>query len=138
MKEVSPVNWKKGDLYVLAIILVAVLGLLGARALPTSSGNRFLRVELDGKLLDEIPFTETGEDELLIELPQGEAVVEIVAGRVRILPMPKELCPLNICSSVGWVEQSGDAIVCLPNRLVLTVVGGDVNEVWDSLDGVTR
>jgi len=138
MKEVEPVKWKKGDLLVVACILLMALGLMAIRALPASSGNRFLRVELDGILLEEISFNEADTERFSIEFLAGTAIVEIADGRVRVLPMPKEICPLGICSSIGWVEQAGDAIVCLPNRLVLTVVGGEVNEVWDSLDGVTR
>jgi len=138
MKEVEPVKWKKGDLLLVAGILFVALGLMAIRALPASSGNRFLRVELDGVLLEEISFNEADVEKFPIEFLAGTATVEIVDGRVRVLPMPKEICPLGVCSSIGWVEQAGDAIVCLPNRLVLTVVGGEVNEVWDSVDGVTR
>ncbi len=138
MKEVAAVNWKKGDLLLVVGVLLVALGLMAVRALPASSGNRFLRVELDGVLLEEIPFNEADIKKFPIEFPAGTATVEIAGGRVRVLPMPKETCPLGICSSIGWVEQAGDAIVCLPNRLVLTVVGGEVNDVWDSVDGVTR
>ncbi|MBS3902454.1 MAG: NusG domain II-containing protein [Dethiobacter sp.] len=138
MKEVEPVKWKKGDLLVVFGVLLVALGLMAIRALPASSGNSFLRVELDGVLLEEIPFNEADVETFPIEFPAGMATVEIAGGRVRVLPMSKEVCPLGICSSIGWVEQAGDAIVCLPNRLVLTVVGGEVNEVWDSVDGVTR
>lgn len=138
MKEVRLMAFKKGDLLVVAVVLLTALALFGVRALPANSGSRFLRVELDGVVLDEIPFDEAAEGVFQVDLPAGQATVEIKDGRVRVLPMPKELCPLGICSSIGWVEQSGDAIVCLPNRLIVTVVGGQINEVWDSLDGVTR
>lgn len=131
-------TWKKGDLVVVAVILVVVFTLVGMQALPASTGGRFLRVELDGEMIDEIPFDETSDERITVDFPAGSAEVEIVAGRVRVLEMPKDVCPLGICSSVGWVERTGDAVVCLPNRLVLTVVGGDGNEVWDSLDGVTK
>ncbi|MDW7650850.1 MAG: NusG domain II-containing protein [Bacillota bacterium] len=131
-------NWKKGDLVVVAVILVIALGFLGVKALPAASGSRLLQVELDGKTIDEIPFDMGSTETITVSLPEGEALVEIDSGRVRVLPMPKHICPLGICSSVGWVDQAGDAIVCLPNRLVLTVVGGETNEVWDSLDGVTK
>ncbi|MBT9168702.1 MAG: hypothetical protein DDT19_02050 [Syntrophomonadaceae bacterium] len=138
MKEVALVKWKKGDLLVVVGVLLVAVGLMAVRALPASSGNRFLRVELDGVFLEEIPFNEADVEKFPIEFPAGTATVEIAGGRVRVLRMPKETCPLGICSSIGWVEQAGDAIVCLPNRLVLTVVGGEVNDVWDSVDGVTR
>lgn len=131
-------NWRKGDFIVILLVLIPALGLLGLRALPVSSGNRVLRVELNGVLLQEIPIYDHSQDQVVIQLPAGEAVVEILDGRVRVLPMPKEICPLGLCSSIGWVNRSGDAIVCLPNRLVLTMVGGQVDEVWESLDGVTK
>ncbi|MBS4031915.1 MAG: NusG domain II-containing protein [Clostridiales bacterium] len=134
----AQMKWKKGDILVIAAVLFVALFLLGVKALPTVAGSRILRVELGGQLIDEIPFDEEIDQTITVEMPAGHATVEIVAGRVRVLAMPKEICPLGVCSSIGWVEQSGDAIVCLPNRLILTVVGGQSNEVWDSLDGVTK
>lgn len=129
---------KKGDLLVVALVLLAAAFLFGLKQLPTANGTRVLRVELEGRLVDEITFNTETNDRFVIDLPAGQAVVEIAQGRVRVLPMSREICPLGICSSVGWVEHSGDAIICLPNRLVLTVFGGPADEVWDSLDGVTR
>ncbi|MBS4023262.1 MAG: NusG domain II-containing protein [Dethiobacter sp.] len=129
---------KKGDIIVIAVVLIISALLYGFKLLPAAGGERLLKVELNGQVIDEIPFNDESDEEIVVTFPAGEAIVEIVAGRVRVLPMPREICPLAICSSVGWVEQSGDAIVCLPNRLVLTVVGGPTDELWDSLDGVTK
>jgi hypothetical protein len=93
-----------------------------------------LVIEQDGKLLHELPLAEDRSEVFVFEFSRGEASVEIENGRVRMLPISKELCPQGICSHVGWIEHPGDAIVCLPNRLVLTIVGGDEAEM---LDGVT-
>jgi hypothetical protein len=129
---------KKGDLLIIAAVLLAAAVLLGLKYLPAVDGEKTLRIELEGRLIDEVNFTSDVDRQITVQLPEGQAIVEISGGKVRVVPMPKGLCPLGICSSVGWVEQSGDAIVCLPNRMVLTVVGGPSNELWDSLDGVTR
>jgi hypothetical protein len=129
---------KKGDLLIIAAVLLAAAVLLGLKHLPVADGGKTLRIELEGQLIDEVDFTSDVDRQIAVQLPEGQAIVEISGGKVRVVPMPKDLCPLGICSSVGWVEQSGDAIVCLPNRMVLTVVGGPSNELWDSLDGVTR
>ncbi|MCR3921020.1 MAG: NusG domain II-containing protein [Firmicutes bacterium] len=128
-------NWKKGDVVVVVTVLVAALVLLGMRALPAVAGNRMLRIELDNRIVTETTLVESEQRTIIVELPTGEAEVEVEDGRVRMHPMGKELCPQGICSHVGWVERSGDAIVCLPNRLVLTIVGGSTEEV---LDGVTQ
>lgn len=127
---------KKGDFIVIAFIMGTALLLMGLQALPAASGTRMLRVELDGTFVRDVAMDE--DHSFAVDLPGGQATVEIVAGRVRILKMPRELCPLGICSSVGWVERTGDAIVCLPNRLVLTVMGGEADQEWESVDGVTK
>jgi hypothetical protein len=132
------VKLRRGDIIIVAVVLLVSALLYGFKLLPSAGGERMLRIELDGKVIEEVPFNDESDDEITVHFPAGQATVEIVAGRVRVLPMPRDVCPLGICSSVGWVEQSGDAIVCLPNRLVLTVVGGPKNDLWDSLDGVTK
>ncbi|NLN06159.1 MAG: NusG domain II-containing protein [Firmicutes bacterium] len=126
--------WKKGDLLIVALVLAAALVLWGLKALPAAAGSRVLVIEQDGKLLHELPLAEDRSEVFVFEFSRGEASVEIENGRVRMLPISKELCPQGICSHVGWIEHPGDAIVCLPNRLVLTIVGGDEAEM---LDGVT-
>jgi hypothetical protein len=132
------VKLRRGDIIVVAVVLLVSALLYGFKLLPSAGGERLLRVELDGQVIDEVHFSEESDEKITVNFPAGQATVEIVAGRVRVLPMPREVCPLGICSAVGWVEQSGDAIVCLPNRLILTVVGGPKNQLWDSLDGVTK
>lgn len=128
-------NWKKGDLLVIAVVLAVALLLLGMRALPAVAEERVLRIELNGEIVREVLLKEDVVQSITVPLSKGNAIVEIENGRARMLPMSKELCPQGICSHVGWAERSGDIIVCLPNRLVLTVVGGGPEEV---LDGVTQ
>jgi hypothetical protein len=129
---------KKGDLLVIVFLLLTLAALLADRQLTAVAGGRLLRIELDGRLVDEVPFDAASRKHLTVQMPAGEATVEITGGRVRILEMPRTICPLGLCSSVGWVERSGDSIVCLPNRLVLTVSGGPIDEFRQSLDAITE
>jgi len=48
------------------------------------------------------------------------------------LPMDRIICPRGICSETGWIEDSMKAIVCLPNRLVVSVEK-DTNSKIDEL-----
>jgi len=118
--------------------LLAVAALLADRHLPAAASGRLLRIELDRQLVNEISFDATTRERVVVQMPAGEATVEIAEGRVRILQMPRAICPLGLCSSVGWVEQSGESVVCLPNRLVLTILGGPADEFNNSLDAVTE
>ncbi len=93
----------------------------------------------------EIAGKETGRFSLNPSLPsrmipiavkeKGEALFEISGGKIRLLPMPDRLCPKHICSKKGWIEKPWEMIVCLPNRIVVRVLGESKSE---DVDLVTR
>ena len=58
--------------------------------------------------------------------PLGKTVVEVSKGRVRVTESP---CPHRICVRTGWADQAGEMIVCVPNRIVVSVVGEEEGEV---------
>ncbi len=63
--------------------------------------------------------------------PCGETVIEIKDKKVRV----KEAhCPNKLCEKQGWVAKG--AIVCLPNRIVISVGGKAANSPRD-VDAIT-
>ena len=65
--------------------------------------------------------------------PLGVTVVEIGSSAARILSSP---CCHQICVNSGWLHYAGEVAVCLPNRLILRLVG-DGGSTPD-LDAVTQ
>ena len=63
--------------------------------------------------------------------PLGVTVVEVAGGAVRVADSP---CRQKICRGMGAIEEPGEMIVCVPNRVVV-VVRGDSR---GSTDAVTR
>lgn len=54
-------------------------------------------------------------------VPVGDdVVVQISHGRVRVAESD---CPRGACRHAGWVSEPGRSIVCLPNKVVIEVVG---------------
>jgi len=47
--------------------------------------------------------------------------VEISGQKVRMLKMDKVTYPEGICSDRGWIESSSENIICLPNRIIVTL-----------------
>ena len=51
----------------------------------------------------------------------GRSVIEIRERRVRVLESPG---PRQLCVRAGWLEQTGDSAICLPNEVVVTIDAG--------------
>ncbi len=131
---------RKGDYVVFAFVCVLIVSLffVGKTSFAVGEGG-FITVEIDNEKVMDIPIVPTGKEDpthITVTLDGGEAILEISDGKVRVLPMPHETCPLGICSQVGWIERAGEAIVCLPNRMVVTIHGGEEDPL--DLDGVTK
>ena len=58
-----------------------------------------------------------------MEVPGARYPITVEAERGRIRVAHSD-CPSQDCVHTGWVSRSGGQIVCLPNRLVITVTGG--------------
>lgn len=60
------------------------------------------------------------ERQLSVKGRLGETVIEVKEGRVRVLASPG---PLQICVNRGWISKPGEAIICLPNRVIIEIPG---------------
>jgi hypothetical protein len=125
----------KGDkvLITLLIVIVASCFLL-VKAPVKATGKEQVLVEVKNSEVIRFDLTYS-EDSMLfpVELEHGTAYVEMKEGRVRILRMSDDLCPLHICSDTGWISKPGQVIVCIPNRIVTSIIGNDSDtevDVW--------
>ncbi|MGE5552266.1 MAG: NusG domain II-containing protein [Bacteroidota bacterium] len=123
------------DRIVLVALVMAAAVLVVIRPLALGRAEKAtVQVELAGRVLRRFPLypPEVSRREV-VELPRGKAVLSFAEGGVRILPMPRELCPRAICSHAGLIRRPGESLVCAPNRLVVKVVGG-----MQAVDAVAR
>ena len=62
------------------------------------------------------------------DINSGTNTIEIKDGRVRMI---EAFCPNHLCIRQGWIRFEGQSIVCLPNKVSVTVRG-----TGDALDFV--
>lgn len=107
------------------MLLFLVLGLL-TRAFyqgGRGSGSADILLEEDGKQILRIADYRNVEEGIYpFQFQKGEGALEIREGKVRMLEMDRVVCPEGICSDTGYTDSVFQPIVCLPNRLILTVV----------------
>ncbi len=85
-----------------------------------------VQVELAGHTVRRLPLLSAkASARTVIPLARGRAILAFERGGVRILPMPRSLCPRAICSHSGLIRRPGETLVCAPNRLVVRVLGKD-------------
>ncbi len=122
----------RSDIMLIVAVLLAALALsiyLGAQ----TGDHLTATVDIAGERVLAFPVPREGHALYDITFEQGEAVIEVSEGRVRMQPLPSEICPLGICWGTGWIGRHRQTIVCLPNRIVIALRAHD-----EDLDGVTR
>ena len=122
------ISWlKPGDRIILLIIALSIILSLWFKP-TTQTGNRVI-ITLDNIPVYTLPLD---NDRILrFEGTQGEMTVYIHDRKVWI---GSSNCPHKICMKTGKIEEGGQMIVCLPNRVVISIEGGDDRPV----DGITQ
>lgn len=120
----------------IVLIVAALAAALAFAVLPRggSGGDLTAVVTVDGSIIATLPLyspyaSEDSQFYRLDDIPYP-LVLEYKTGAIRVL---ESQCPTNDCVHVGWISQTGQQIVCLPNRLVVTLKG----EGYQSYDAIT-
>lgn len=110
------------------VIVAAVAGLVLAwrlgTAATTGDGAGLARVTDGDGTVHELPLDEDAE--LTVTTSLGTNVIEVRDARVRVRAAD---CPNQDCVNQGWIDASGEQIVCLPHRLYVEVEGARTADV---------
>ena len=119
----------RGDIVLIIILaLVSVASIAGVRTLY--SGGKHVVVEVDSRRVLELSI-----DTDVIQTvhgPLGETVIAVENGTARIL---ESACPYHYCIRMGRISKRGEIIVCVPNRVIVSIRDGNDG---DELDGITQ
>lgn len=124
--------FKKGDMIAAAVIIAVCAALfLALYVLNTDTGS-YIQIEQEGAVKAVLPLSEdavyniekNGEITNTVEIKDGEAYITYAD------------CPDQICADHAPVSLNGESIICLPNEVVVTVLGSGDGEI--EIDGVAR
>lgn len=113
-----------GGLALLSVILLIIPIVTAVK--PKSPA---LLIQVDGKEYGTYPLTTDREIEI-----NDSNVCRIQDGKVKMVSAD---CPDQICIQESAIDENGGTIVCLPNKVVLSIVDAKESEGGD-LDGVAR
>ena len=105
----------KNDIIFISVLL-AFIAVFGAIFLSSRAEGDIVTVTVDGKLFGEYPLSEdrtveirTGDNLNLLIIEGGEARIDEAS------------CPDGVCRAHKPISREGESIICLPNKVVVTV-----------------
>lgn len=118
---------KQGDkLIIVFLVIVCIFVLFNGYASSYMNALEVV-VNVDGKKMYTIPLDSDGI--FHVESKEGHVDIEVLDRRVHV---KDSTCKDKLCILQGWIERTGESIICLPNRITLTIDGGS-----NELDGTT-
>ena len=105
----------KGDRVLIAVITLAIGGLYGVELRKEAGARVMIRSEGDTQMFDMADYSIRS-----LRGPKGVSEAETGSLGIRMRTSP---CRFQRCVHRGWIRRQGDMIVCIPNRIVLTIEG---------------
>lgn len=107
----------RGDKILIAVILISGLFSLYGVNLLKKSGT-LVQVEVAGEVTHILDLNENQTIEVIG--PIGATTLKIEAGKAWVNYSD---CPEKVCVKTGKISRAGDLIVCVPNKVVVTILG---------------
>ena len=126
---------KKGDKVVFIILLITVLFSLGATLIYKTAikgSDKIAVIKSDGKIIRNIDLNKIVEpEEFTIKTDNGHYNTILV--KHNDISVKDADCLHKECVKSGSITEPGGIIVCLPNKLMISINGEDIN----GIDGAT-
>ena len=124
---------RKADIILLIALVVAGLAASAVLALhqgDSPDAEAKVVIKSGGKLFAEYPLSE--DRDVDVPADPGENLVHIEGGKVSVVSAS---CKNQVCVKHGTISKPGESIVCLPNRLVVSIEssGSDEGGGYDSV-----
>lgn len=118
---------KKGDFLIAIILLLLIAGSFFGMKLYRHLGADAGRIALiiqDGKVLSTINLEAVSTPESFNVDGKFKHVILMEHGRIRFSEAD---CPDEVCVKIGWMKEPGEIAACVPDRIIIKVVGRNGN-----------
>ena len=119
----SRLKW--GDFVIIGIVLLLAAALTAVLAAGTQGDRLYAEIWQDNQLVERVALTD--DTDRTIDL-DGHNVIVLSGKSTR---MESADCRDQVCVRTGTLTRAGQVAVCLPNRVVLKIVGetGEIDAI---------
>ena len=117
----------KSDIKLIVSSLLIILIILGIRFIFRNKNNKVAIVYYENKIVSKIDLAINNE--YTVDGYNGIVYMEVKDNKIRV---KEEVSPKHICSYQGFISETYETIVCLPNKIIIKI------EANEELDAVVR
>ena len=110
---------KKQDLFLAAVLLFLALSALLARNFMTGPPAVTAQISVDGAVTNTLDLAK--DQEITVASKNGGSNTFVIQNGE--IWCSQASCPDQICVHQGKKQRDGDTIVCLPNQMIVTIIG---------------
>lgn len=112
---------KRNDWILITVVLAVAALFLGIQLFRPPQEEGMVVVSIDGEEFGSWPLSE----DHTVEIGDGNRLV--IEGRKADMIWAD--CPDKLCVNQKAISREGESIICLPNKVVVSIVGGEEREV---------
>lgn len=119
---------KSGDRILILVVAIVTIVLIAIHYWPSDNptqGPLYANISIDGKLLQKIELTNDIQ-EFEIKTDRGYDLLRVSEFGIQVVASD---CPQKICMSYGQINKPGEIIVCLPNRMLVEIIGSNPSDI---------
>ena len=132
-RRISLSKLSKNNL-ILFVCLILVAGILYPLLNPTGSEGSVAVIEIDGEEYTRVNLSQ--DSVFTVTTPAGTNTIKVSNHEISV---DSADCPDKICVNHAAIHQSGEIIVCLPHKLVISVISDTAKESEEpQIDAVTE
>ncbi len=119
----------KSDISLIIFIIVFSIIILLSIVFNKSNGEKIAKVYYENELLLSIPLMDSKSKTFSVKGYNGDVIIKVDGNKIMV---EEENSPLNLCSKQGWIKETYETIVCLPNKIIIVI------EASTELDAVVK
>ncbi len=120
---------KKADFVIIGIVIAVAAVMLIFLYGSNSNFGSYVQIEVNGEITETLPLDEDTQKEIITE-NGGTNTLVIKDGKAK---MTEANCPDGICKNHKSISRNGESIICLPHKVVISVVDKDSDNEIDAV-----
>lgn len=122
---------KKFDkIIIFSVLLISLLGFLYLKYIKDDDfSSKKAQISIDGEVYKTVNLDKFTNETIDLDTEFGKNTIKLYDEGANIIDAN---CPDEICVEDGFIDKPGEILVCLPNKVVIEIIGEKEDELDDT------